>query len=59
LSYKIQGWKFIFFGANINLGISADRAQNYNVAIAGIIINYNGMSYTMSSFRENSEMDLD
>lgn len=54
------GWEFIFLGANIdaiaaaeNLGISKDRAANYNADSEGTIINYKVISETISSMRAN------
>lgn len=52
------GWEFIFLGANIdaiaaaeNLGISKDRAANYNADSEGTMINYKVISETISSMR--------
>ena len=53
-------WEFIFLGANIdaiktakNIGISKDRATNYNCDSEGINLNYDVISETVSCVRGN------
>lgn len=55
---KEFGWEFIFLGANIdavsaaeNIGISRDRATNYNSDSEGTKLNYEVISNTISSLR--------
>lgn len=57
---KEFGWEFIFLGANIDavkaaksIGISEDRATNYNSDSKGTILNYEVISETVSSIRAN------
>ncbi len=61
-----QGWEFVFLGANIdaaeaagNLGISADRAQNYHADAKGTRLNYCVMSDAVSAYRKHSAMPAD
>ena len=55
---KEFGWEFIFLGANIDavsaaesIGISRDRATNYNSDSEGTKLNYEVISNTISSLR--------
>lgn len=57
---KEFGWEFIFLGANIDaaaaaesIGISRDRATNYNCDSEGTTLNYEVISKTISCLREN------
>ena len=52
------GWEFLFLGANIDavetagrIGISADRAVNYNCDAAGTALNYETMSEALCEVR--------
>lgn len=52
------GWKFVFFGANMDavmeagkLGIAADRAQNYRADAIGISVAYTAMSAFSTAYR--------
>ena len=60
---KEFGWEFIFLGANIDavsaaesIGISRDRATNYNSDSKGTKLNYEVISKTISSLRENASI---
>lgn len=55
---KKYGWEFLFLGANIDavetagrIGISADRAVNYNCDAAGTALNYETMSEALCEVR--------
>lgn len=55
------GWEFIFLGANIDavaaagrLGISRNRAANYNADSAGTLLNYEVINEAVSCFRADS-----
>ena len=61
---KEFGWEFIFLGANIDavkaaesIGISEDRATNYNCDSEGTALNYKVISETVSSLRANKNID--
>ena len=63
---KEFGWEFIFLGANIDavkaardIGISEDRASNYNCDSEGTILNYEVISETVSRVRSNKAIDRD
>lgn len=54
------GWEFLFLGANIDaievagrVGISADRAINYECDSAGTALNYQVLSDTVSAVRKS------
>jgi len=56
------GWEFIFFGANMDavaeagkLGISADRAQNYNADSIGTSAAYSKMSKISTAYRGSNK----
>ncbi len=60
---KELGWEFIFLGANIDavkaaesIGISEERATNYNCDSEGTMLNYEVISETVSSFRANKNI---
>jgi len=60
------GWEFLFLGANIDAvataskyGISSDRAVNYHSDKEGTALNYNVMSKTICSFRQNVPLSAD
>lgn len=61
---KEFGWEFIFLGANIDavkaardIGISEDRASNYNCDSEGTKLNYEVISETVSSIRSNKAIN--
>ena len=63
---KEFGWEFIFLGANIDavkaardIGISEDRASNYNCDSEGTMLNYEVISETVSRVRTNKAIDRD
>ena len=63
---KEFGWEFIFLGANIDavkaardIGISEDRATNYNCDSEGTALNYEVISRTVSSLRSKKTIDSD
>lgn len=60
------GWEFIFLGANIDaataaedLGISRDKAANYNADSEGTILNYEVISDSVSCFRSGKTISKD
>ena len=60
---KEFGWEFIFLGANIDavraaesIGISKDRATNYNCDSEGTMLNYEIISETVSCLRANKNI---
>ncbi|MGG7056744.1 vWA domain-containing protein [Clostridium tertium] len=60
---KEFGWEFIFLGANIDavraaesIGISEDRATNYNCDSEGTRLNYEVISETVSCLRTNKNI---
>lgn len=60
------GWEFIFLGANIDavasaerLGISRNRAANYNADSVGTLLNYEVISEAVSCFRADSAISED
>ena len=61
---KEFGWEFIFLGANIDavsaaesIGISKDRATNYNSDSEGTKLNYEVINRTVSSLRTKHHID--
>ena len=63
---KEFGWEFIFLGANIDavkaardIGISEDRATNYNCDREGTALNYEVISRTVSCLRAKKIIDSD
>lgn len=61
---EIYSWEFLFLGANIDavgvaqdIGIRAERAVRYNNNSAGVRMNYNIMSNTVSKIREEDLFD--
>lgn len=61
---EIYSWEFLFLGANIDavgvaqdIGIRAERAVRYNNNSAGVRMNYNIMSNTVSKMREEDLFD--
>lgn len=61
---KEFGWEFIFLGANLDavkaaesIGISEDRATNYNCDSEGTKLNYEVISETVSSIRANKAIN--
>ena len=63
---KEFGWEFIFLGANIDaikaaksIGISEDRATNYNCDSEGTSLNYQVISETVSCLRSKRSIDSD
>ena len=55
------GWEFLFLGANIDaikavgrVGISADRAANYNSDHEGTALNYEVLAETVREMRVNA-----
>lgn len=61
-----EGWEFIFLGANIDavetaarVGISADRAANYNADSEGTQLNYSVVSDAVSCMRASSSIRAD
>ncbi|MDD4081529.1 MAG: VWA domain-containing protein [Eubacteriales bacterium] len=59
-------WEFVFLGANIDavetardMGIGADRAQNYHADSAGVELNFDAMSEAVSAYRVSSAMPAD
>ena len=63
---KEYGWEFIFLGANIDaaetagqIGISADRAQNYHADSAGTALNFRAMAKAVSDFRACDEISAE
>ena len=60
------GWEFIFLGANIDaveaagdMGIGADRSQNYHADSAGVKLNFHVMGEAMRSYRTDSQLPAD
>lgn len=60
------GWEFIFLGANIDavsaaadLGIHADRAQDFIADSEGVGLNFQVMSDAVESYRRGAEMPTD
>jgi uncharacterized protein YegL len=60
------GWEFIFLGANIDavataasMGISKERAANYNADSEGTKLNYESLNKVVSSMRNNSPILAD
>ncbi len=59
------GWEFLFLGANIdaievagNMGISRDRAANYNCDEAGTALNFEVLEAAVSSVRKCKAADM-
>lgn len=55
---QMQGWEFIFLGANIDaietasqFGIQPDRAESFHADSEGVQVNFNTVCETVSSFR--------
>lgn len=60
------GWEFLFFGANIdaievagNMGISRDRAANYNCDEVGTALNFKVLEAAVSRVRKCKADDMD
>jgi hypothetical protein len=60
------GWEFLFLGANIDavavasrVGISADRAVEYNCDDIGVELNYRTVSEAVSSMRTAGSIQAD
>ena len=58
------GWEFLFLGANIDavetagrIGISPDRAANYNCDSEGTRLNYEAMDAAVSAVRSSAPLD--
>ena len=58
------GWEFLFLGANIDavetagrIGISPDRAANYNCDSEGTRLNYEAMDAAVSAVRSSTPLD--
>jgi hypothetical protein len=63
---KTAGWEFIFLGANIDaiaaaqdLGIAANRAQNFVSDAPGINANYGSVSDAVSMLRRQGKIEDD
>jgi len=63
---KRTGWEFIFLGANIDavetagrFGIQAERAQDFHADSAGVSLNFQAMSETVSRYRQNDRLPDD
>lgn len=63
---KRAGWEFIFLGANIDavetagrFGIQAERAQDFHADSAGVSLNFQAMSETVSRYRQNDRLPDD
>ena len=57
------GWEFLFLGANIDaietantIGISAERAVNYNSDSVGTQLNYKSLNNAVSEVRSGKEL---
>ena len=58
-----DGWEFLFLGANIDaietantIGISAERAVNYNSDSVGTQLNYKSLNNAVSEVRSGKEL---
>ena len=58
-----DGWEFLFLGANIDaietasaIGISAERAVNYNSDSVGTQLNYKSLNNAVSEVRSGNEL---
>ena len=63
---NIQGWEFLFLGANIDavetasqFGIGSDRAVNYQCDSEGTALNYEVVSEAISSVRCSAPLNAD